>query len=1251
MTLNAGIINSGIWVTRDASFEGERVIEAELSYAGASTGSIGIDTITINLLDGAAGAQYLPFNFNLASPLVLLTNTSIILKITNNTTVFGESINIHTIHNSINPTQVALNAASPLTIEAIEVFDNDIDLGGVLINSASPGMTIWVRATVQDPFGSADITSASLTITDPLSTITLPAASMSVPTIQPASGAQKYFQLSHVLSGELGDWNLSVVAQEGTEGSVSASDSVLFNINNNLPTLTDSFKTVSNLTTGSNANTNEGNTLRYTIELIETGGANATSVSVTDTIPANTTFVPGSLTIDSVVQADPGATINLSGLTVPALSSMTIEFDVTVDIPTSTGSIISNTANVTNPNGVVTSIDIMAEDIVIAGSPASGTKFIYLENLNSTPIITRLEPQIASGVDVITLSPEGGSVDMDLPLAGGITLDPADHPGGNVIVRFRVSAAGAFFGFRQIRGTFGYHNGGSVTPLGTITQNFNLTGAISTQILSIPLSVITSIPAGNQLRLTISNITTAFFGTTPNITVSSFDGGGGGLRSHMEIVPSPVINVDSISFWSDTMGAGVEVTNPDPNGVDVDIYAKIVISDPFGDSDIQAPDAATNASVVTVVDPDGNATLDASVLCTAPCYAYDGEDLVNDPPGDATRTFYYIIRIDSDPPATRGTWTVQVTANEGLETGVISHTLADGFTTLSQSNLSTSTKNWSHAGDVDPGETLTYTITLINTGGQDADNVIFSDTLATSPVSLSFSSASTTCLDESAAALPAPSFSGGVVSLSNISVLTGGSCLITINSIVGAGNPGDLINNIATITNPVGPGANPVAPTIILSQSQIATIGSKQLYLDNLAGAASLGRTQPNAISEATILPGATLQVNYSAGTQKQMVLETGTIALSLRLRKTGGGFNSNMNFQFFVDANDGSGFVSVDSVAATFFLGGTAQTIVLSLTNSVARTLNIGSQFRLEITNTGGGTTVFVSQVSSAPYSEIQLPVSGALEVTSLTFFDLSGNDAGGCAPNCGTEILPAGIVIGGSIWARALITDAFGSFDVNTGCDGITTVNCPSITITDPTSGDQTPVSPANELTFLTAADPASRTYEFEITPAGFGLEGLWQIEVLGKEGTEGAISDTAISTFELFGMPLLTVLETFSGTASPGLIITYNNDVNNSGSGPAINVELTNDLSDFIVIELVESGGNWTSQFSITAPFSINTESFDSGDDTFTYIPTLFCGAAIPSNSPCFDPTIVKWRVLLNEQLPVGDSLNQEYRARIE
>ncbi len=92
-----------------------------------------------------------------------------------------------------------------------------------------------------------------------------------------------------------------------------------------------------------------GETLRYTITVLNTGTDNASNVSMTDLVPANTTYVAGSTTVDGIAVADgangspliDGIVIGDVAATGPAV---TVEFDVVVypDVPD--GTIISNQA-------------------------------------------------------------------------------------------------------------------------------------------------------------------------------------------------------------------------------------------------------------------------------------------------------------------------------------------------------------------------------------------------------------------------------------------------------------------------------------------------------------------------------------------------------------------------------------------------------------------------------------------------------------------------------------------------------------------------------------------------------------------------------------------------------------------------------------------------------------------------------------------------------------------------------------------
>ncbi|MFN3238781.1 MAG: hypothetical protein ACE37D_17195, partial [Pseudomonadales bacterium] len=892
-------------------------------------------------------------------------------------------------------------------------------------------------------------------------------------------------------------------------------------------------------------------------------------------------------------------------------------------------------------------------DLVITGAPASGTKLIYLEDLNTgSPFLTRAEPQNSSGSDRVELQNAGGSVTLNLTpaLAKDITIDPAD---GDILVTLRMQGLGQNNRNRNTTVDLGYVNGGSLTSIGSATQNVNLfTNNVTTHVFSIPVNAVTTIPAGSELELTITNNQG---NNNRDMYVYSFDSGNN--RSNIALVPDPVINIDAITFWTGPGMTGTQVTNPNPTSA-VDIYAHIVISDPFGEDDIQAFDATTNASTITITDPDA-AVSDGGTnqSCTAPCYAYVGEVADADA---ATKSFDYLIRLSPAPPATRGTWTVQVTANEGLE-GDVFHTDAVNFSTLLAANLSTSTKTHDVVGDVSNGTQFTYTITLNNSGSQDADNVSFSDTLQTSPVALSFVSATTTCLDETAAPLPNPTFAAGDVTLNNISVAATSSCEITVTVSAGAGTPGDLIDNVATIVNPGGSNGTPAAPTIIFEESQVPVAGSKQLYLDGLNSSTILTRTQPSSADTITLDENNNVDdivLDLNNVTVRPMTLAVGNIDVKLLLSESGNGRNRRTEVELLVDADaNGSYETQLGEQELNLSLGTSASLRTFSFANASEIPLATGASFRLIVRNNQNqnNRVVILHQATSAPFSEVVVPLINPIEVTEVKFYDLSATDDSltpGCDTtfSCGNEIDPGFVIAGNTIWVRATAADGFGAFDVNTGCDGVTSTNCPTITVTNPNSGSTT-----SDLVFVQEPDSTSRQYEFEINPGGLGLDGTWQVEVEFAEGVEGLIFDTGVNTFVRVTPPVLTIIKSVSGTPNPGSVITYSNDVTHSSGGVATQVVLTNTLGDFVTLELTGDGtSSWTGLLSLSNSFTFINEAFDDDENDgngFNYDPETTGPCALPAASPCYDPAIKRWRIQLVEEFPIGGSVTQEYRALVE
>ena len=121
--------------------------------------------------------------------------------------------------------------------------------------------------------------------------------------------------------------------------------------------------------------------------------------------------------------------------------------------------------------------------------------------------------------------------------------------------------------------SLGYHAGLEVTTISSTTQNVSLDGNVATYNFSLPLITDLTIPAGNHLQLSVSNLQT---NNNRDAELYSFDTAGS--YSVVRLVPDPVINVDAISFHLDESCSGSLITNAEPGSV---LYAQVRSATPL----------------------------------------------------------------------------------------------------------------------------------------------------------------------------------------------------------------------------------------------------------------------------------------------------------------------------------------------------------------------------------------------------------------------------------------------------------------------------------------------------------------------------------------------------------------------------------------------------------------------------------------------------------------------------------------------
>ncbi|MCX6049084.1 MAG: hypothetical protein NT075_28620, partial [Chloroflexi bacterium] len=124
------------------------------------------------------------------------------------------------------PSRVQLTTTTVIDVTSLGLYDAPYP-GGTLLTGAANGQTVYVRAAVSDPFGASDITTSTVTLTDPNntpSTVTLSGGNLVASTT-----GSKTFEYVWNTSVVQGIYNVQVTSHEGYE-AITDSASTPFNL-------------------------------------------------------------------------------------------------------------------------------------------------------------------------------------------------------------------------------------------------------------------------------------------------------------------------------------------------------------------------------------------------------------------------------------------------------------------------------------------------------------------------------------------------------------------------------------------------------------------------------------------------------------------------------------------------------------------------------------------------------------------------------------------------------------------------------------------------------------------------------------------------------------------------------------------------------------------------------------------------------------------------------------------------------------
>jgi len=501
-----------------------------------------------------------------------------------------------------------------------------------------------------------------------------------------------------------------------------------------------------------------GSAITYTIGLNNAGPNNATAVTVSDTLPANTTFV--STTTPAGFTCTGTATVTCTAGTFGVGVPITITIVATVAPGVVNGAVITNTATVTatssdpNPanNSASASVTVASgADLALTKTATPSSAPALLGTIDYRVTVTNNGPTAAAAVQMAdTLSSDTVFVSMVAP-AGWTCTTPS-----------------------SIIGVISLPPGGVVNCT-TPTLAPSATAAFTIQVRVLPTAIVGS---GIRNTATVSSTTpdpngannTATVTTTNQVVPLSAD-----LSITKTAAPNPVTNGGQITYT-------ITVTNSGPGDA---LLAQLNDAVPAGTTFVSS----------SLIGPTG-------FVCLTPLVGLLGELTCIAPvmsPGVATFTMTVLV----DGATSNGTVITNTARVSSLSADATANNSATTNTTVSNTSApaNLSLTKTDTPDPVNAGANITYALQASNAGPADATNAQINDTIPAGTTFLSvIPPAGWTCPVQ-----PVVGGTGPVVCTRSGTFTSGATALITlVVRVNGDAATGTVISSTAAITSSNG---------------------------------------------------------------------------------------------------------------------------------------------------------------------------------------------------------------------------------------------------------------------------------------------------------------------------------------------------------------------------------------------------------------------------------------------------------------
>jgi uncharacterized repeat protein (TIGR01451 family)/fimbrial isopeptide formation D2 family protein len=266
---------------RRPSTTGNRTLTLTIDYVnGASTVTLGTYNVpAFTMTNAATPVLYGPYAVPLSTSPVTIPVGSTLRLTVKNTSAAGYLVDIYPNYNSAayaNVSQIQCSPVPVIKVDSIGLY-NAAYSGGSIVSSVAPGATVYIRTQVSDPFGYADISGATITITDSGGTVRVAATALDPTYLKASSGAIKTYEYAYTVPATgvpVGVWSIKIIAAEGAEGTVT--DSAYASMPVAIPPVLTVIKSASP------SSVNPGGTVTYTVVVTNTAAGTASNVVLKD---------------------------------------------------------------------------------------------------------------------------------------------------------------------------------------------------------------------------------------------------------------------------------------------------------------------------------------------------------------------------------------------------------------------------------------------------------------------------------------------------------------------------------------------------------------------------------------------------------------------------------------------------------------------------------------------------------------------------------------------------------------------------------------------------------------------------------------------------------------------------------------------------------------------------------------------------------------------------------------------------------